>query len=205
MNIENAAQLDGLSFDSTGLIPVITQHALTGEVLMLAYANHESLTRTLESRTLWFYSRSRACLWQKGETSGNTLALVTLHADCDRDALLARVRPAGPACHTGARTCFDAAPTLTALADTIDQRIASAPANSYTAKLLGDTNFRLKKLGEEAVELALACQNGDSVRIPEEAADLLYHILVAARAENVNSEQILAVLNDRADRAVADR
>lgn len=205
MTIETVEQLEQLSFDSAGLIPVIAQHAFTGEVLMLGYANRDSLERTLATRTVWFYSRSRGHLWQKGETSGNTLALIGLHVDCDRDALLARVIPAGPTCHTGARSCFDGAPTLSALADTIEARTTANPSSSYTARLLGDSNLRLKKLGEEAIEFALACDRGDVARIPEEAADLLYHTLVAARAAEVSLEQILAVLSERAGPSVADR
>jgi len=205
MNIETLGQLAKLRYDSAGLIPVIAQHASTGEVLMLGYANRESLEQTLESRTLWFYSRRRAQLWQKGETSGNILRLVSLHADCDHDALLARVLPSGPTCHTGERSCFGASPTLVALADVIDARMNASASGSYTAKLLNDTNLRLKKLGEEAVELALACSADDEVRIPEEAADLLYHIMVAARAQGVHLEQVLAVLSDRADPSGAGR
>lgn len=205
MRIESIEQLEQLRFDSDGLIPLIVQHALTGEVLMLGYANRESLVRTLSTNTVWFYSRSRAQLWQKGETSGNILSVLGLHADCDQDALLARAAPAGPTCHTGARSCFDAPPTLTALTDTIDKRSTVDPSGSYTARLLGDKNMRLKKLGEEAVEFALACDRGDVARIPEEAADLFYHVLVAAHAANAGLEQILAVLSGRAGPSAAGR
>lgn len=205
MKLESIEQLEQVRFDSAGLIPLIAQHALTGEVLMLGYANRESLVRTFTSGTVWFYSRSRAQLWQKGETSGNTLSLVGLHADCDQDALLAHVFPAGATCHTGTRSCFEAPPTLTALADTITSRASANPSVSYTARLLGDNNLRLKKLGEEAVEFALACDRGDSVRIPEEAADLLYHVLVAVHAANSGIERILAVLNERAGPSAAGK
>lgn len=197
MNVETAAQLDGLTFDGDGLLPVIAQHAHTGEVLMLAWANREALARTLDERVLWYWSRSRAELWRKGDTSGNVQRLVSLHADCDQDALVARVLPAGPSCHTGEWSCFGAPPTLTALDDVIAQRAVSPPSVSYTGRLLADSNLRLKKLGEEAVELALACERGERERVPEEAADLLYHVLVACRAAGVGLEDILGVLQGR--------
>jgi phosphoribosyl-ATP pyrophosphohydrolase/phosphoribosyl-AMP cyclohydrolase len=197
MIIDNPGQLDAVHFDQNGLVPVITQHATTGEVLTLAYASRAALEKTLSSGTMWYYSRSRSSLWHKGETSGNTQTLVQLSSDCDGDAVLARVLPAGPACHTGARSCFDLAPTLRALADVIEQRTRERPANSYTTRLLEDANLRLKKLGEEAMELALACQSGDTGRIAEEAADVLYHVLVANAAAGVSLEQVLNELERR--------
>lgn len=197
MNIESTEQLDALHFDQSGLVPVIAQHQSTGEVLTLAYASREALERTLESGTMWYYSRSRGRLWHKGETSGNTQTLVQLSSDCDGDALLARVLPAGPACHTGERNCFGTAPTLRSLADVIEQRARERPADSHTTRLLGDENLRLKKLGEEATELALACHSGDAVRIAEESADLLYHVLVATAAAGVSLEQVLDELERR--------
>ena len=196
MNIEKTEQLDDVHFDEAGLIPIVVQHATTGEVLMLAYANHEALRRTLESRRMWYYSRARQQLWRKGETSGNTQRLIDLHSDCDSDALIARVMPAGPACHTGQRSCFDTAPTLRALGDLIADRARTRMPGSYTVRLLGDMNLRLKKLGEEATELALACQSGEE-NVASEAADLLYHILVAAHAAGVSVEDILAELDWR--------
>ena len=181
-----------------GLVPVIAQHALTGTVLMLGYADREALDRSIATGLLHFHSRSRNALWQKGETSGNTLTLVGLDADCDDDAVLARVLPAGPTCHTGNASCFAGRPTLAALADVLDARIAGGDsASSYTARLFADRNLRLKKLGEEAVELALACSAADGERIAEEAADLLYHMLVACRAEEVTLANVLALLEKR--------
>ena len=189
------------------LTPLIAQHALTGEVLMLGYATPEALARTAESGLLTFHSRSRDRLWTKGETSGNTLRVVSLHRDCDDDALLARVLPAGPTCHTGARSCFGAPPTLQALADTLEDRVrtaeedaagALASSGSYTVRLLRDRNLRLKKLGEEAMELAVACADGDTERVREEAADVVYHALVAARAAGVSATEILEALEKRA-------
>lgn len=198
MNIPDTHTIDTLKFDpATGLLPVIAQHALTGEVLMLAYANRESLERTLESGQLWFYSRSRAQLWRKGETSGNSLQLIELVADCDADTLLARVLPAGPACHTGARNCFGTTATLSALADTIAKRAAQPTGDSYTVRLLTDENLRMKKLGEETAELILACSKRDRERVAEEAADLLYHTLVACQASDITIDDILKVLEAR--------
>jgi phosphoribosyl-AMP cyclohydrolase / phosphoribosyl-ATP pyrophosphohydrolase len=198
----SASTLDSLDFArAAGLLPVVAQHALTGEVLMLGYTDRAALENTLASNDLWFYSRSRAELWRKGDTSGNIMHVVALHADCDRDAILALVLPAGPACHTGDRTCFAAPPTLQALADTISARFGSADDRSYTRRLFDDPNLRLKKLGEEAVELALACSAGDAAAAAEEAADLLYHTLVACRAAGVTLADVLAVLERRSERA----
>lgn len=198
MTIVTEQQLDELDFDrGNGLIPVVAQHALTGEVLMLAYANREALVLTIEQNVMHFFSRSRGELWKKGETSGNIMRVVSLHGDCDGDAILARVLPAGPACHTGASNCFDTAPTLAALDTVIAERAAAHDGAGYTRKLLGDTNLRLKKLGEEAVELALACQREDRAAAAEEAADLLYHSLVACRAAGVSVADILSVLELR--------
>jgi len=197
MRIASLSQLDELAFGAHGLLPVITQHAHTGEVLMLAWSNRESLTRTLTEGVMWYWSRSRAQLWRKGDTSGNAQRLVSLHADCDADALVARVLPAGPSCHTGEWSCFAAPPTLPGLDAVIAGRAASPPAGSYTGKLLADSNLRLKKLGEEALELALACERGDPERVAQEAADLLYHTLVACRAAGVGADEVLAVLEGR--------
>ena len=193
------AGLDTLDFaKGGGLVPVIAQHDLTGEVLMLGYASREALERSLEDRLLTFHSRSRGALWTKGETSGNRLRVVALHVDCDHDAVLARVLPDGPACHTGARSCFGAPPTLAALANRLEARRTASPGSSYTARLLADRNQRLKKLGEEATELAVACADGDVERVRQEAADVVYHVLVAAMAAGVRLEQVLETLAERA-------
>jgi phosphoribosyl-AMP cyclohydrolase / phosphoribosyl-ATP pyrophosphohydrolase len=197
MTITEPAQLAALDFDRAGgLLPVVAQHAHTGEVLMLAWANHEALVRTLRDGVMCYWSRSRQELWRKGATSGNTQRLVSLHADCDRDAVVARVLPAGPSCHTGEWSCFAAPPTLAALDAVIGERAAS-DGGSYTQRLLGDANLRLKKLGEEAVELALACERGAGDRVAEEAADLVYHVLVACRAAGVPAAAVLAALEAR--------
>jgi phosphoribosyl-AMP cyclohydrolase / phosphoribosyl-ATP pyrophosphohydrolase len=197
--ISAPAQLDALDFARCGgLLPVVAQHAHTGEVLMLAYADRAALEHTLAEGVMWYYSRSRARLWRKGDTSGNVQRLVALHADCDADAVVARVVPAGPACHTGEWSCFGAAPTLARLDGVIAARAGGAQTGGYTQRLLTDANLRLKKLGEEAVELALACARGDAARVAEEAADLLYHAAVACRAAGVPLADVLAVLEARA-------
>ena len=176
--------LNALDFEKGGgLVTVVAQDASTGQVLMVAFASREALERTLASGEMHYQSRSRG-LWHKGGTSGNTQRVVTLSADCDGDAVLARVIPAGPACHTGAPTCFGdiAADTLAELDATIDERADAGGTGSYTARLLADRNLRLKKIGEEASEFVTACADGDTERANEEAADLLYHLLVALHA-----------------------
>ena len=201
MRIDEPAQLDTIDFTKhDGLVPVVAQHAHSGEVLMLAFATREALERTLAERVMWYWSRSRGELWRKGDTSGNTQQLVSLHTDCDSDAIVARVLPNGPSCHTGAWSCFDAAPALAALDAVIAARATSGDARSYTRRLLGDANLRLKKLGEEAVELALACERADTERVREEAADLLYHVMVACRGAGVALTDVLAVLDARRQR-----
>ena len=190
--------IDRIDFQKGGgLVPVVAQHADTGEVLMLAYADREALERSSRDGVLWLYSRSRDGLWKKGETSGNEMRVVSLVADCDADAVLASVIPSGPACHTGARACFPAAPLFVELADALRERADTRPDGSHTARLLADRNLRLKKLGEEAVELALALAAGDRDAARAEAADLLYHVLVAALGEGVQPEDVLAELRER--------
>jgi phosphoribosyl-AMP cyclohydrolase / phosphoribosyl-ATP pyrophosphohydrolase len=193
-----------LNFEKgNGLVTVVTQDARSGELLMVAHADREALERTLATGEMHYRSRSRG-LWHKGATSGNTQRVVSLTPDCDRDAVLARVVKAGPACHTGAVSCFDAEPAdaVSALDATIARRAAQAPAAderpSYTRKLLDNRNLRLKKLGEEAAELVTACADGDGERAAEEAADLLYHLLVAVRPLGVDLNAIRAVLAARA-------
>jgi phosphoribosyl-ATP pyrophosphohydrolase/phosphoribosyl-AMP cyclohydrolase len=196
---EDLARIDFGKAD--GLVPVIAQDVDSGEVRMLGHADRRALEESLASGLLHFFSRSRGVLWCKGETSGNTLALVALHADCDGDAILALVEPAGPTCHRGTRSCFEAPPFLRRLADVIDERAAAAAAgtasDSYTAKLLADRNLRLKKLTEEAGELAIAGADGDARAVAAEAADVLYHALVACRAAGVHLEDIVKVLRQR--------
>ncbi len=209
--------LDALDFaKGGGLVSVVAQDAVTGATLMVAHADREALDRTVASGEMHYRSRTRGA-WHKGATSGNVQRVVSLHADCDGDAVLARVRPAGPACHTGARSCFDGAvaggtpvmgDALSALAATIAERSAAgsgAPGatgagTSYTQRLLADRNLRLKKLGEEASELVTACADGDAARATEEAADLFYHTLVALQAVGGTLDGVRAVLAARATR-----
>ncbi len=170
-----------------GLVTVVTQDHLTGAVLMVAHADREALERTIATGEMHYRSRSRG-LWHKGATSGNTQQVVSLTSDCDGDSVLARVLPAGPACHTGQQTCFGpgSGDALTALDTTIESRAADPEGRpgrpNYTRRLLEDRNLRLKKIGEEAVELVTACADGARDRATEEAADLIYHVLVALRA-----------------------
>src|SRR4051794_36835097 len=174
-----------VKFDDSGLAPCVVQDARTGEVLTLAYMNEEALRRTRESGEVWFWSRSRQELWHKGETSGNVMHVRELRFDCDLDAVLALVDPAGPACHTGERTCFhngDLAPVpeeaLPALERVIAERKADPPEGSYTAELLADPPRIGEKVQEEAEEVARAAREEDDSRLAEEAADVLYHLTV---------------------------
>jgi phosphoribosyl-ATP pyrophosphohydrolase/phosphoribosyl-AMP cyclohydrolase len=198
--------LDALNFDKgQGTVTVIAQDAATGVVLMVAAADREALTRTLATGEMHYRSRTRG-LWHKGATSGNVQRVVSLTADCDGDAVLARVTPAGPACHTGTVSCFGPAAlipdALTALDATIATRSAvpvpDGEVASYTRRLLADRNLRLKKLGEEAAELVTACADGDVARAREEAADLVYHALVALRAVGGTLAEVRDVLAARA-------
>ncbi len=200
--------LEQLNFDKgQGTVTVVAQDAMTGTVLMIAGADREALERTIATGEMHYRSRTRG-LWHKGATSGNVQRVVSLSADCDGDAVLARVTPAGPACHTGSTSCFgDAALALDALA-ALDATIAAraaesnvssaAGAPSYTRRLLADRNLRLKKIGEEAAELVTACADGDVERAREETADLLYHALVALRAVGGSLDDVRAVLAQRA-------
>ena len=193
--------LDVLNFEKGGgLVSVVTQHARTGQVLMQAFANRDALEHTLATGEMHYHSRTRG-LWHKGESSGNTQQVISLTADCDGDTVLARVIPAGPACHTGAVTCFGegAADTLGELDAMIDSRSVLPPSDtaSYTARLLGDRNLRLKKIGEESSEFVTACADGDAARATEEAADLLYHMLVALHAVGGSLDGVRSELRAR--------
>lgn len=201
-----------LAWGESGLLPVVVQDAATGDVLTLAYANREALELTLAQRTTWLYSRSRAALWKKGEASGNVQDVVSVRFDCDADALLYRVRPHGPACHTGARSCFDgellakadAAPAtferaIVHLRETVAQRRTADPAQSYTAKLLsGGIDRILKKIGEEATEVVIAAKNDAKDEILWEVADLLYHTIVMLEERGVALDDVGAELLRRA-------
>lgn len=195
--------IDTLDFaKGNGLVSVVAQDVRSGAVLMVAFADREAIERTVASGELHLFSRSRGP-WHKGATSGNVLRVRALVADCDADTVLAHVDPAGPACHTGTVSCFGASPLGDALG-TLDSTIAArmsadAPSGSgYTQRLLSDRNLRLKKIGEEASELVTACADSDSARATEEAADLIYHTLVALRAAGGSLEGVRAVLDARA-------
>lgn len=185
-----------------GLVTVVAQDADTGVVLMVAHANRDALERTIATGDMHYTSRTRG-LWHKGATSGHVQRVVSLSADCDQDAVLARVRPAGPACHTGTVSCFGeaalAADALAVLDHTIAARMVTLDDDpgSYTAALLTDRNRRLKKLGEEAVELAVACADADAPRAIDEAADLVYHTLVALRATGASLNDVRHQLTRR--------
>lgn len=200
---------------SDGLVTVVAQDAVSGAVLMIGHADREALERTLETGEMHYHSRSRG-LWRKGATSGNTQQVVSLSVDCDGDAVLARVLPAGPACHTGARSCFGdtalAADALGELDVTIESRVrdgtqsadAGAAKLSYTRKLLDDRNLRLKKIGEETAELVTACADGDRGRAIEETADVVYHLLVALRSVGASLGDVRAELAARAGRNLSE-
>ncbi len=207
--------LGRVRFDRNGVVPVVAQDVATGEVLTLAYANREAVEKTLASGEAHYYSRSRSELWRKGATSGNTQRVVEVKLDCDGDALLYSVEPRGPACHTGEESCFftslvgEGLGVATAgdrevrfgamverLAGTIAQRHREMPDGSYTASLIEGGRERLaQKVGEEAVEVVVAALSGE--RLPEEAADLVYHLLVLLEERGVGIEVVAKVLRDR--------
>lgn len=189
-----------------GLIPAIVQDADSGQILMLGYMNEQALQRTLESQQVHFFSRSRQCLWRKGESSGKTLALQALAIDCDGDALLVHARPAGPTCHTGAPSCFSrtvagtppqAGLTLGALFAVLRERWQQRPEGSYSATLFNQPDKALKKLAEEASEVILAAKNGDHANLVWEVADVLYHLAVVMVANGVEPEEVNAELAGR--------
>lgn len=185
-------------FDDDGLIPAICQDTIDGSVLMLAWMNAEALERTLSTRHAWFWSRSRQELWEKGATSGNVLAVQDIRLDCDQDALLLMVSPAGPACHTGAHTCWgdDAGPLLTRLAGTIESRRGADPETSYVARLLGsDRSLAAGKVAEESAEVLDAAPGSDHQ--VEEAADVLFHLLALLARDGVDPLRVLDVLAQR--------
>ena len=192
-------------FDEYGLVPAIVQDARTREVLMLAYMNRESLERTLETGNTWFWSRSRNELWHKGETSGNTQQVVNISSDCDSDAIVVLVNPAGPACHTGARSCFaiehdeeQSGGLLHELYALIQCRQEERPEGSYTTYLLDKGLDKiLKKVGEESAETIIAAKNDDPKQLVAEVADLLYHLLVMLVACDVSLDDVRDELAQR--------
>ncbi len=207
--------VENIRFDERGLVPVIAQNVASGEVLTLAYANREAVEKTLQTGETHFYSRSRGELWRKGATSGNTQRVVEVRLDCDADALLYKVEPRGPACHTGERTCFFTTmagegvglavggdeyegfgPMVEHLAGTIARRHEEMPEGSYTADLIRRGTGRVaQKVGEEAVEVVVAALRGE--RLAEETADLVYHLLVLLEERGVGIDEVARVLGDR--------
>ncbi len=229
----NENDLQRIDWDKgAGLVPAIVQDARDGRVLMLAYMNREALQRTQQTRRVTFYSRSRACLWEKGETSGHGLELRAIRLDCDGDTLLISALPEGPVCHTGSATCFgddtpaneapaNEAPAavpappptegtpanldfLMQLEQLIARRIAENPEGSYTARLYRSGVRRVaQKVGEEGLEVALAgCVEGDDALLGE-SADLLYHLLVLLRARSLNFEQVVGLLRSRHESTIS--
>ena len=196
-------QIPELSFGPDGLVPVVVQDRVSGDVLMVAWANDEALRLTALSGFAHFWSRSRRALWLKGETSGNRLRVHALRTDCDRDTVLLVADPEGPACHEGTRTCFGdasatAAGVLAEVERVIDDRARERPEGSYTSKLLGKgLDHSLKKIGEEATELVLAAKGDTEERVAEEAADLLFHTLVVLKQRGVALAEVLDVLERR--------
>ena len=209
--------LDELQFDENGLIPAIVQDATTKEVLTLAYMNRESLEKSLETKETWFYSRSRKELWHKGETSGNTQKIVDIKFDCDKDALVVFVHPAGPACHTGEISCFNGSllgeegerienedvrledyRILQKLEKVIKERDEQRPEGAYTTYLFEKGIDKiLKKVGEESAEVIIAAKNRSHEELKWEAADLLYHLFVLLREQNLPFKEVLRVLQER--------
>lgn len=205
--------LDEVRFSADGLVPVVAQAAHTGEVLMVAWANREALELSAATGQAHYWSRSRASLWQKGESSGHSQAITEIRLDCDGDTVLYRVDQAGPACHTGTPTCFsrvvtpdgalearpeNLAHTLSRLAATIARRATEQPEGSYTARLLAEGLPRVsQKLGEEALEVVIASHTEGGPRLASEAADLLFHLLVLLQARGVPLDAVWEELESR--------
>jgi phosphoribosyl-ATP pyrophosphohydrolase/phosphoribosyl-AMP cyclohydrolase len=208
------SSLSAVRFGADGLVPVVAQESRSGDVLMVAYADRKALERTLSTGLAHYYSRSRAALWQKGESSGHIQRVTEIRVDCDGDAVLYRVEQSGPACHTGARTCFSTTVSmsdgasrggddpgghlLTRLLATIARRAGERPDGSYTVKLLDAGIATIsQKVGEEAVELVVAANAESDDRVASEAADLLYHLLVLLQARGVPLDAVWQHLTER--------
>ena len=199
-----AINSEGLAWDkSGGLLPAIIQDANTRQILMLGYMNADALAKTLDTKKVTFYSRSKGRLWTKGETSGNWLDYVSAEMDCDADSILVQAHPHGPACHTGSQTCFNnngaiATVFLDQLSSLIAERHRDMPQNSYTTSLFGEGTARIaQKVGEEGVELALAHVKNDSDEIKSEAADLLFHVMVLLEDAGLTLGDVVNVLQQR--------
>lgn len=196
-------EFSSLRTDERGLVPAVVQDSASLQVLMLAYMNEESFRRTLSTGLVTFYSRSRGRLWTKGETSGNYLHLVSVAPDCDRDTLLVRVRPEGPACHLGTKTCWgDSVPSfqgfIRELEEVISDRSEKMPEGSYTTSLFRKGTARMaQKVGEEAVETVIEAMKGDRERLVYEASDLVYHLLVLLRSQGLGIADLELELEKR--------
>lgn len=191
-----------LKTNEAGLVPVIVQDRASGDVLMVAWSNAEALAKTVETGFATFWSRSRKALWRKGETSGHGMRVVEARTDCDRDVLLLVVEPQGPACHTNARTCFGedsptAAGMLEELARVVAGRAQAKPAESYTARLLATPGRAVEKVQEEAAELAQAARAESDERLAAEAADILYHLVVALHERRLPLTRVMDELRQR--------
>lgn len=200
--------IKGLKFDDKGLITAVVQDTQSKEVLTVAYMNEESLQKTIETGETWFYSRSRQELWHKGETSGNTQKVVSIKTDCDKDALVVEVLPAGPACHNGTTSCFTetivqkdqvgSVDIIPYLAEVIRQREIEMPEGAYTTYLFEKGIDKIcKKVGEEATEVVIGAKNRDAEEVKWEAADLLYHLFVLLQEQKINVYDVLKVLKTR--------
>lgn len=206
MRIENPEHIEQLDWNKgEGLLPAIVQDAFDGRVLMQAWLNAEALQVTLQSGKVTFFSRSRQQLWIKGETSGHSLNLNAIHADCDRDSLLILAEPHGPICHRNTTSCYDEDHAvfpelafLSELENLIADRHQNRPSGSYTTELFESGIRRIaQKIGEEGVETALAASNGDDAEVCNESADLLYHLLVMLRARQIPLAKIVDTLSQR--------
>lgn len=197
-----------LKYDKDGLVPVIIQDSETKQVLTLAYANAEALEKTMANGETWLYSRSRQELWHKGATSGNTQKVTSVHVDCDGDAVIYKVVPNGPACHTGEQSCFNetiygesrhsAGDILEELKGLIRNRQKEMPEGAYTTYLFEEGVDKIcKKVGEEAAEVIIAAKNRDAVELSMETADLFYHVIVLLQEQGVDLDQVMNVLKER--------
>jgi phosphoribosyl-ATP pyrophosphohydrolase/phosphoribosyl-AMP cyclohydrolase len=199
----SAAEIAGLAWAKMdGMLPAVVQDRMSGALLMLGYMDEEALRATLASGFATFFSRSKGRLWQKGETSGNRLRVVSVHEDCDGDALLVRADPEGPICHLGTQSCFGGEPDgpgwLADLSTVVAQRIASGDPASYSARLAAEGPARIaQKIGEEGVEIALAAITRDAAGCAEEVADLLYHLAVLMETKGFGWTDVVAVLRAR--------
>ena len=197
--------MDKLNFEKLGgLVPAVIQDVRTNQVLMVGFMNSEALEKTLADKKVTFWSRTKKRLWQKGETSGNYLEYVSMQTDCDNDSLLIKAIPHGPVCHTNRFTCFgedetiDAGNVLRRLEETIRSRKQLMPEGSYTSILFKEGTPRIaQKVGEEGVEVALASVLGDKKRLTEESADLLYHLLVLLRQQDLTLDDVTKELQSR--------